>query len=111
MIKVQLKKLHFKDLEALQLELDIYNKYVAVRELHIDFLNTIITFDIVNSLYFILRSRIEQGQQDYTISFTVCQAATILKCCNFHRQDRDLFTKHVITKISIDLDKQLRDLV
>ncbi|MFV5702210.1 hypothetical protein ACM55F_10090 [Flavobacterium sp. XS2P12] len=111
MTKVTVKNLHFKDLEVLQIELDIFNKYVAIKELTTDFLNTIITFDIVNSLYFVLRNKIEQSQEVYNISFTVSQAATILKCCNFHRADRDLYTKHVTTKLRIDLDKQLKDLV
>lgn len=111
MIKVTVKNLHYKDLLALQTELDIYNKYVAVKELQNDFLNTIITFDIVNSLHFFLRMKIEQGKQEYTVSFSISQAATILKCCNFNRSDREVYTKHVITKLSIDLDKQLKDLV
>jgi DNA-binding GntR family transcriptional regulator len=111
MIKVTVKNLHFKDLEALQLELDIFNKYVAIKELQKDFLNTIITFDIVNNLYYLLRTRIEQGKKEYTVSFTTSQAATILKCCNFNRADRDLYTNHVMTKLSIDLHKQLTDLV
>lgn len=112
MIKVTLKeKLNFKDLEVLQSELDLFNKYVAIKELNTDFLNTIITFDIVNGLYFFLRMKIEQGKQDYTISFSVSQAATILKCANFNRTDRGTYTKHVMTKLKIDLDKQLRDIV
>lgn len=111
MIKVTVKNLHYKDLLALQTELDIYNKYVAVKELQNDFLNTIITFDIVNILHFFLRTKIEQGKEQYTVSFSISQAATILKCCNFNRVDRELYTKHVMTKLGIDLDKQLRDLV
>lgn len=111
MIKITVKNLHYKDLLALQTELDIYNKYVAVKELHKDFLNTIITFDIVNSLHFFLRMKIEQGKEEYTVSFSISQAATILKCCNFNRVDRELYIKHVMIKLGIDLDKQLRDLV
>lgn len=111
MIRVTVKNLHYKDLEVLQAELDIYNKYVAVKELQKDFLNTIITFDIVNSLYFVLRTKIEQGREQYIVSFSISQAATILKCCNLNRVDRELYTKHVMTKLKIDLDKQLKDLV
>ncbi|SDX35978.1 hypothetical protein [Flavobacterium degerlachei] len=112
MTKVTLKeKLNFKDLEVLQFELDLFNKYIAIKELHTDFLNTIITFDIVNGLYFFLRMKLEQEKVEYTISFSICQAATILKCCIFNRTDRGLYTKHVMNKLKIDLDKQLRDLV
>ena len=111
MIKVTIKNLHYKDLEVLQSELELFTKYLAVKELTKDFLNTITTFDIANSLYFLLRMKIEQSKIDYTVSFTVSQAATILKCSNFNRTDRDLYTKHVMTKLNIDLDKQLRDLV
>ena len=111
MIKVTIKNLNYKDLEVLQSELELFTKYLAVKELTKDFLNTIITFDIANSLYFLLRMKIEQSKIDYTVSFTVSQAATILKCSNFNRTDRDLYTKNVMTKLNIDLDKQLRDLV
>lgn len=112
MTKVTLKeKLNFKDLEVLQFELDLFNKYVAIKELYTDFLNAIITFDVVNGLYFFLRMKIEQGKEEYTISFSVSQAATILKCCNFNRSDRGLYTKHVMNKLKIDLDKQLNDMV
>lgn len=111
MIKVTVKNLHYKDLEVLQSELELFTKYIAIKKLINDFLNTIITFDNCTSLYFLLRMKIEQSKTDYTVSFTVSQAATILKCCNFNRTDRDLYTKHVMTKLNIDLDKQLRDLV
>lgn len=111
MIKVTVKNLNFKDLEVLQSEVELFSKYLAVTALNKDFLNTIISFDISNSLYFLLRMKIEQNKIDYTVSFTVSQAATILKCCNFNRTDRDLYTKHVMTKLNIDLHKQLTDLV
>lgn len=111
MIRVKVKNLNFKDLEVLQSELELFVKYLAIKELAKDFLNTIITFDLANNLYFLLRKQIEQGKTDYSVNFTVSQAATILKCCYFNRADRDLYTKHVMTKLSIDLDKQLKDLV
>lgn len=111
MIKIKVKQLNWKDLEVLQNELDLYMKYVAVKELTNDFLNTMITFDMVNNLYYLLRNRLEQNNTKYNVSFTVSQAATILKCCHFKRIDRDEFTKHVMTKLEISLDKQLRDLV
>ncbi len=111
MNKVRVKNLHFKDLEVLQLELDIYNKYVAVKELKKDFYNSIITFDIISGLMLILLNRIWKGAERCTISFSTSQAAIILKCCNFNRTDRNTYTKHVMTKLSIDLHKQLTDLV
>lgn len=110
-IKLQVKNLHFKDLQVLLLELDIYNKYVAVNDLANNFLDTIITFDIIMVLSYILNDRIEKPQTEHTLSFSVTQSAIIIKCCNFNRTDRELYTKHVMNKLKIDLDKQLNDMV
>lgn len=111
MKKVKVKNLYYEDLEALKTELDIYKKYVAVKYLATDFLQTIITFDIVNSLLFMLNTRMWKGAEKQNIIFSASQAAIILKCCNFNRTDRNTYTKHVMTKLSIDIDEKLTSLI
>lgn len=111
MIKVPVKKLHHKDLEILQTELEIYVQYVAGYELKKEFLNSIITFDLAQNLYYIIRNRLEKNGEYHTVYFTASQAAIVLKCCNLNRTDRDEFTKHVMNKLKINLDQQLINLV
>ncbi|MBB1194838.1 hypothetical protein DNC80_14300 [Flavobacterium sp. SOK18b] len=111
MIRITIKNLKMEDLEVLRLELDVYNKYVAVHQLNNDFLNSIITFDVVNNLFYLIRSKTDQSKNEYSVSFTITQAAIILKCCSFNRTDRNTYTNHLINKLKIFLDKELRNLV
>ncbi len=111
-VEVPIKNLHFKDLQVLIEELDIFTKYAAVTYLATDLLNTVIIFDTIMGLIYKLSVRVANGHKDYyTINFSVTEAAIILKCCNFNRTDRYEYTKHLMSKLKINLDQQLINLV
>lgn len=111
MIKITVKELKIQELEVLQNELELYVNYISNYVLKNDFLNAIISLDIANNLYFILRSRIENGRTSTNINFTVSQAATIVKCCKYQRPNRNEYVKNVLLQLSATIDQQLISLV
>lgn len=111
MKKITIKKLHFKEIQVLQYELELYVTYISDYCIQTDFLNAIISMDIASHLYFILRTKLEQDRIKYSIGFTVSQAATIMKCCNYDRTYRSDYSKNVLRKYSSDIDQQLKSLI
>lgn len=111
MIKVQVSKMNFSEIEVLQQELELFNQYIVAHEIKRDFLTAITILDINNHLYYLLRHRLEKKQLVHTISFSASQAATILKCCNYNRTARTDYAKNVLVKLSFILDQELKSLV
>ena len=111
MIKIPLKKVKISQIQVLQTELEHYPQYLSLYSLQKDFLNAITALDIANNLYFLLRSKIENGKENCNIHFTVSQAATIIKCCLHSRFERDEYTKNVMLYLNNTLDKALKNIV
>jgi hypothetical protein len=109
--KITVKKIDFKQLEAIHEELELFSKHIAFSTLKTDFLNAIMSLDISNNLYFKLRNKLENGNFHYTISFTPSEAALILKCSNYKRPERNTYIDNVFTQLSFVLDQQLKSLI
>lgn len=110
MIKIPIKKLKFRHIEILQRELELFVDHVSNNDLEKDFLNAITSLDIANNLYFILRNKLEQDKRLYGISFTVSQAATILKCCYYNRKERTDEQQNTMLIFILELDQKLKSL-
>lgn len=109
--KVTITKVDFTQLQVIQEELELFAAYEGRTSLKNDFLNTIMTLDIAQSLYFFLRNKLENQNTMYTISFSASQAAVILKCCYWSRRERSNYTANVMLKLSFLLDEQLKAMV
>lgn len=110
MIKIPLKKLKYRHIQVLQRELELFVAHVTINDLKSDFLNAITSLDIANNLYFILRNKMEQDKNLYTISFTVSQAAIIMKCCYHIRKERTEEEDNIMLQYAIELDQKLKSL-
>lgn len=108
MIKVKVSKLKFTELEVIQEELYYYSIHIRNNDIKKDFLTAITILDINSTLYYLLRNRMEKPQSEHTISFSVSQAATILKCYQHNRIGRPECNENVLRKLSFIIDPILR---
>jgi hypothetical protein len=111
MNKIAIKKIRITEIEALQDELQAYVDHIRQFDLRIDFLTAITSLDIIYTLYFILRKRLEQNTEKVTLNLSASQAATILKCCDYSRPGRTEYAKHVLLKLQFNLDQKLKSLI
>lgn len=108
-ITISVKKIRHKELEALQEELKAFIIHLNF-QLKTDFLNAMISIDISGKLFYKFRNKLEYQKEFYTISFSMSEAATILKCCNYDNPDRSVYTRNVLTKFNLDLDQKLKSI-
>lgn len=110
MKKITLKKLERSQLEVLQNQLQSFSVRIFYKDAKENFIDAIISLDIINSLYFILRSRIESERTFYNLNLRPSQAAVILKCI-LNNQSTEPYAVSFFEKIKELIDKQLKELV
>lgn len=110
MKKIQIKKVKRHQLQILQNELIHYTDHLQHNDLKIDFLNAITAIDINTSLYYLLRNRIEKHSEKFNLNFSISQAATVMKCCNYNRSERDPLDVATLVLIGNSIDQQLKSI-
>lgn len=108
--KIQIKKVKRHQLQILQNELIHYTDFVQKSDLKKDFLNAITVIDINTTLYYLLRNRIEKQKQQFNIELTISQAATVMKCCNYNRIERDPLEVTTLLMFGNSIDQQLKSI-
>lgn len=110
MKKVVLNNLEREQLEVLQNELQAYSIHLYYVDLKQNFYEAIISLDIINHLYFLLRSRLESEKSKFHLNLKPSEAAVILLCVlNYTKQDA--YTVAFFEKIKELIDKQLKNRV
>lgn len=114
MKRVTIKKLEKKELEVLQYEINHFALQIqsSINSSDIlNFLDSIIAIDIMSNLFYVLRNRIEKENTFTTLTLPISQASTIMKVCHFNENERSLYTKNVMLKISRIIDQQLKSFI
>lgn len=110
MKKVSLNKLERPQLEILQNELQSFSVRLFYKDAKENFIDAIISLDIINSLYYTLRSRIESDKLFFNLNLKPSEAAVILKCV-LNYQNTEPYAVSFYEKIKELIDKQLKALV
>ncbi len=110
MRKIKLNQLTRDQLEVLQNELQKYSIDVFYIDCKNNFIDAIISLDIIYSLYFILRNRLESHRLLFNINLKPSEAAVILKCI-LKTSNKDPFTVAFFENIKELIDKQLKAIV
>ena len=110
MKKVTLKKVSREQLAILQRELQLYSINIHYHELKDNFLDAIILMDIINSMYYVLRSKIESYRSSFTINLPIHQAGVVLKCVLKH-ENNDSYAIAFLETVKTSIDQQLKSIV
>lgn len=110
-MKITLKKIKITDLEIIQSELlkFIRNKVDNISNCndYEKYCNDIIVIDILQSMFYNLRTKIEKPKSLSNIAFTPSQAVILLFCCQWKRNDRTEEQKFTMQTISDLLHEKL----
>lgn len=108
--KIQIKKVKRHQLQILQNELIHFTEHIQHHDLKNDFLTAITVIDINTRLYYLLRNSIEKHTEKFNLNFTLSQAATVMKCCNYSRPERDALDIATLVIIGNSIDQQFKSM-
>ena len=110
-MKITLKKIRIADLEIIQSELlkFIRNKVDNISNCndYEKYCNDIIVIDVLQSMFYIFRTKIETAKKFSNIALTPSQAVILLFCCQWKRNDRTEEQKFTMQTISDLLHEKL----
>lgn len=110
-MKITLKKIRIADLEIIQSELLKFIRYkvdnISNCNDYEKYCNDIIVIDILQSMFYTFRTKIENPKKVSNIAFTPSQAVILLFCCQWQRNDRTEEQKFTIQTISDLLHEKL----
>lgn len=110
-MKIALKKIKIADIEVIQSELlkFIRNKVDNISNCndYEKYCNDIIIIDVLQSMFYIFRNKIENQKQFANISLSPSQAVILLFCCQWKRELRTDGQKFVMQTTSDLLHEKL----
>ena len=114
MKQVKLSKVTLDEIKVLQAELSEFAEWQKMG-LHFwsneDFFNAIATVDTSLRMYYLLRTKIESGRNNFTMSFKIADAVAILKCCHWQRSERTIYEENIAMKYKNIIDQQLKSII
>ncbi|WP_291149719.1 hypothetical protein [Flavobacterium sp. UBA7680] len=110
-MKITLKKIKIADIEIIQSELlkFIRNKVDNIHNCkdYEKYCNDIIVIDVLQSMFFIFRSKIESKKETSNIILTPTQSVILLYCCQWEREERTQEQRIVMQIISDIIHERL----
>ena len=114
MKEILLTKVTHDELEVLQIELEHYAQVqrIGFASWNIeDFLNAIATADIAHRLWLVFRKRLESDSTHFRFSYKASDAVILFKCCNWERNGRNDYQRHVCRKYQDIIDNQFKSII
>lgn len=109
-MKITLKKFDFKEIEALQTELENYKIQIVISTKQ-NLYDVLIQTDILNKLYYSLRDKLETGKPIQNISLKLSEAGVIMKALQNPGLNNCPYHANVLLKVRNSIDEQLKNLI
>lgn len=113
-MKIVLKKISKDNTKIIQSELLLFIRYKVDNLSNCNdyqqYCNDIIVIDILQSMFYVLRSKIESLRAFSNIGLTPSQAVILLYCCSWNREDRNQEQKNTMQIISDCIHQKLVNL-
>lgn len=110
-MKVTLKKIKTAAIETIQSELLKFIRFKVDNISHCKdyekYCNDIIIIDILQSMFFVLRTKIESKKETCTVTLKPSQAVILLYCCGWQREERTPEQKFTMQSLSDLLHEKL----
>lgn len=110
-MKITLKKIKTTEVQTIQAELLKFIRYKMDNISHCkdfeNYGNDIIIIDTLQSMFFVLRSKIESQKQTCSITLTLSQAVILLYCSQWEREERTPQQRLTMQSISDMLHQRL----
>ena len=110
-MKIALRKITIADLEIIQCELLKFIRYkvdnISNCNDYEKYCNDIIVIDVLQSMFFIFRTKIESLKKVSNIALSPSQAVILLFCCQWKREDRTEEQRFAMQTISDLLHEKL----
>ena len=110
-MKIVLKKIKKENIVIIQSELLKFIRHKVDTISHCNdyekYCNDIIVIDVLQSMFYILRTKIESPKEVLNISLSPSQSVILLFCCQWKRDDRTQEQKFAMQTISDILHKRL----
>jgi len=110
-MKITLKKIKLVDIEIIQSELLKFIRHKVDNIAHCKdyekYCNDIVVIDVLQSMFYTFRTKIENSKKVSNIAFTPSQAVILLFCCQWKRNDRTEEQQFTMQTISDLLHEKL----
>lgn len=109
--KIIVKKISFQELEVIQMELELIARFASYKGIEPDTLNMLIAIDIAKKLYYKLQNKIQNRNDSYRISFSISEAALIVKYYKLQIHNFTDYNETILRKFCHNFDQQLKSLI
>jgi len=113
-MKIALKKIKIADIEIIQSELLKFIRHKVDNIAHCKdyekYCNDIIVIDILQSMFFIFRTKIESKKPITNISLSPTQSVILLYCCQWERIERNQEQRITMQMISDTIHQKLTNI-